>query len=314
VGGRTSIMTENQPSLTRFAWLSIAAALLTISLKAGAYWLTGSVGLLSDALESLVNLVAASVALVVLIIAARPPDEEHPYGHDKAEYFSIGVEGGLILLAALSIVATVLDRLLHPHPLKQVGLGLTVSVIASLINFGIARILFTAGRRYHSITLEADAQHLMTDVWTSAGVLLGVGAVSLTGWDWLDPLIALAVAANIVWAGVRLVRRSVLGLMDTALPLEEQAVIKNILDQYQRNGMQYHALRTRSAAARRFVSVHILVPGAWTVQQGHDVLERIEAQIRAQLANATIFTHLEPLEDPVSWQDTELDRTHEPQG
>jgi cation diffusion facilitator family transporter len=301
-------MTENHPSLTRFAWLSIAAALLTISLKAGAYWLTDSVGLLSDALESLVNLVAASIALVVLIIAARPPDEEHPYGHDKAEYFSSGVEGGLILLAALSIVATVLDRLLHPHPLEQVGLGLSVSVIASLINFGIARILLTAGRRYHSITLEADAQHLMTDVWTSAGVLLGVGAVYLTGWDRLDPLIALAVAANIVWTGVHLVRRSALGLMDTALPVEEQAVIKNILDQYQHDGMQYHALRTRRAAARRFVSVHILVPGVWTVQQGHDLLERIEAQIRAQLANATIFTHLEPLEDPVSWQDTELDR------
>jgi cation diffusion facilitator family transporter len=178
-------MTGNRPSLTRFAWLSIAAATLTISLKACAYWLTGSVGLLSDALESLVNLVAASVALVVLTIAARPADEEHPYGHDKAEYFSSGVEGGMILLAALSIAATALDRLLHPQPLEQVGLGLTVSMIASLINFGIARTLFAAGRRYHSITLEADAQHLMTDVWTSAGVLLGVGAVSLTGWEWL---------------------------------------------------------------------------------------------------------------------------------
>ena len=307
-------MTGNRPSLMRFAWLSIAAAILTISLKAGAYWLTGSVGLLSDALESLVNLVAASVALVVLTIVARPADEEHPYGHDKAEYFSSGVEGGLILLAALSIAVTALDRLLHPQPLEQAGLGLTVSTIASLINCGMARTLFAAGRRYQSITLEADAQHLMTDVWTSAGVLLGVGAVSLTGWEWLDPLVALAVAANIVWTGVRLVRRSVLALMDTALPLEEQTVIKNILDQYQHYGIQYHALRTRRAAARRFVSVHILVPGVWTVQRGHDALERIEAQIREQLANATIFTHLEPLEDPVSWQDTELDRTPAPQG
>jgi cation diffusion facilitator family transporter len=307
-------MTGNRPSLTRFAWLSIAAALLTISLKAGAYWLTGSVGLLSDALESLVNLVAASVALVVLTIVARPADEEHPYGHDKAEYFSSGVEGGLILLAALSIAATALERFLHPQPLVQAGLGLTVSLMASLINGGIARTLFAAGRRYQSITLEADAQHLMTDVWTSAGVLLGVGAVSLTGWEWLDPLVALAVAANIVWTGVRLVRRSVLALMDTALPVEEQTVITNILDQYQHDGIQYHALRTRSAAARRFVSVHILVPGAWTVQRGHEVLERIEAQIREQLANATILTHLEPLEDPVSWQDTELDRTPAPRG
>jgi cation diffusion facilitator family transporter len=182
-------------------------------------------------------------------------------------------------------------------------------VLASLINFGVARMLFTAGRRYRSITLEADAHHVMTDVWTSAGVLLGVGAVRLTGWGWLDPLIALVVAANIVWTGGRLVRRSVRGLMDSALPVEEQAVIKHILAQYQRHGIQYHTLRTRSAAARRFVSVHIVVPGVWTVQQGHEVLERIEAQIRDQLANATILTHLEPLEDPRSWQDTELERT-----
>lgn len=307
-------MAGDRPSLTGFAWLSIAAAVLTISLKACAYWLTGSVGLLSDALESLVNLVAASVALMVLTIAARPADEDHPYGHDKAEYFSSGVEGGMILLAALSIAVTAVDRLLHPQPLEQVGLGLTVSMIASLINFGIAQTLFTAGGRYHSITLEADAKHLMTDVYTSIGVLLGVGAVRLTGREWLDPIVALAVAANIICTGVHLVRRSVLELMDTALPLEEQAVIKNILDQYQDDRIQYHALRSRRAAARRFVSVHILVPGTWTVQRGHDLLERIEAQIRGQLVNTTILTHLEPLEDPVSWQDTRIDRTNTPQG
>jgi cation diffusion facilitator family transporter len=301
-------MAGDRPSLTGFAWLSIAAAVLTIALKAWAYWLTGSVGLLSDALESLVNLVAASIALVVLTIAARPADEDHPYGHDKAEYFSSGVEGSLILVAALSITVTAVDRLLHPQPLEQLGLGLSVSVTASFINFAIARTLFAAGRRYHSITLEADAQHLMTDVWTSAGVLLGVGAVQLTGWARLDPIVALAVAANIVWTGVRLLRRSVLELMDTALPLEEQTIIKNILDQYQHDRIQYHALRTRRASARRFVSVHILVPGAWTVQRGHDLAERIEAQIRGQLANATVFTHVEPLEDPASWQDTDIDR------
>ena len=282
-------------------------------LKAWAYWLTGSVGLLSDALESLVNLVAASVALVVLNIAARPADEDHPYGYDKAEYFSSGVEGGMILLAALGIAVTALDRLLHPQPLEQLGLGLSVSMMASLINFGIARTLFAAGRRYHSITLEADAQHLMTDVWTSAGVLLGVGAVRLIGWEWLDPIIALAVAGNIVWTGVCLLRRSVRDLMDTALPVEEQTNIKNILDLYRQHGIQYHALRTRRASARRFVSVHILVPGAWTVQRGHDLLERIEAQIRGQFANATVFTHLEPLEDPLSWQDTKIDRSNAPQ-
>lgn len=301
-----------RPSLTGFAWLSIAAALLTIGLKAWAYWLTGSVGLLSDALESLVNLVAASIALVVLTIAARPADEDHPYGHDKAEYFSSGVEGGMILLAALSIAVTAVNRLLHPQSLEQVGLGLIVSIIASLINFGIAQTLFAAGRRYHSITLEADAQHLMTDVWTSAGVLLGVGAVRLTGWEWLDPIVALGVAANIVLTGARLVRRSVLDLMDTALPLEEQTIIKNILDQYQHDRVKYHALRSRRAAARRFVSVHILVPGTWTVQQSHDLLERIEAEIRGQLANTTVFTHLEPLEDPVSWLDAGIDRTNTP--
>jgi cation diffusion facilitator family transporter len=309
-----SIMAGDRQSLTRFAWLSIAAALLTIGLKAWAYWLTSSVGLLSDALESLVNLVAASIALVVLTIAARPADEDHPYGHDKAEYFSSGVEGGMILLAALSIAVTAVNRLVHPQPLEQVGLGLTVSIIASLINFGIAQTLLAAGRRYDSITLEADAKHLMTDVWTSAGVVLGVGAVRLTGWEWLDPIVALGVAANIVSTGVCLVRRSVLDLMDTALPLEEQTIIKNILDQYRTDHVQYHALRSRRAAARRFVSVHILVPGTWTVQRGHDLLERIEAQIREHLANATVFTHLEPLEDPVSWQDTGIDRTRTPQG
>jgi cation diffusion facilitator family transporter len=299
----------NRRSLTGFAWLSIAAAVLTISLKTLAYWLTGSVGLLSDALESLVNLVAGSVALVVLTITTRPANEDYPYGYDKAEYFSSGVEGGMILLAALGIAGTAIDRLLNPKPLEQLGLGLSVSTAASLVNFAVARILFVAGRRHHSITLEADAQHLMTDVWTSAGVLIGVGAVRLTGWQWLDPSIAFAVAANIVWTGVRLVRRSILELMDSALPLEERTIIKNILDQYQYDGIQYHALRSRRAAARRFVSVHILVPGTWTVQRGHDLVECIEARIRGQLANATVLTHLEPIEDPVSWQDTRFDRT-----
>jgi cation diffusion facilitator family transporter len=305
-------MTRPRQRLTRFAWLSIAAASLTIGLKASAYWLTGSVGLLSDALESLVNLVAAIVALVVLNIVARQPDEEHPYGYDKAEYFSSGIEGGMILLAALGIITEAWDRLLYPQPLEQIKLGLTLSVIASLINLGIARALFTAGRRYESITLEADAQHLMTDVWTSAGVLLGVGAVSVTGWERLDPIIAIAVAANIVWTGARLIRRSARGLMDAALSLEEQSVIKNILEKYQREGIQYHALRTRRAAARRFVSVHLLVPGSWTVQRGHDLLEHVERQIREQLANVTVFTHLEPIEDPVSWDDVGLDRGNPP--
>ncbi|GIK37098.1 MAG: transporter [Chloroflexota bacterium] len=295
-------------SLTRFAWLSIATALVTIGLKLTAYLLTGSVGLLSDALESLVNLVAAIIALVMLTISARPPDEEHAYGHSKAEYFASGAEGSLILVAAVSIIVTAGQRLINPQPLEQIGLGLTVSVVASLVNLVTAQILLRAGRRYNSISLEADARHLMTDVWTSAGVLTGIGAVMVTGWERLDPIIALLVAANIIWSGVSLVRRSALGLMDTALPSEEQDAIQQILERYRQQGVQFHALRTRSAAAHRFVSLHVLVPGTWTVQQGHNLLERIEAGLRSQLPNVTVFTHLEPLEDSVSWQDTTLDR------
>jgi cation diffusion facilitator family transporter len=295
-------------SLTRFAWLSIAAAVATIGLKLSAYLLTGSVGLLSDALESLVNLAAAIIALAMLTISARPPDEEHAYGHSKAEYFASGAEGTLILVAAVSIIVTAGQRLVNPQPLEQVGLGLIVSVIASLINWATAQVLLRAGRHYHSISLEADAQHLMTDVWTSAGVIVGIGAVNLTGWDRLDPLIALLVSANIIWAGISLVRRSALGLMDTALPSEEQETIRQILDNYRQQGVQFHALRTRSAAARRFVSLHVLVPGVWTVQRGHNLLEQIEADLRRQLPNLTVFTHLEPLEDSASWQDTTLDR------
>ena len=281
---------------------------MIIVLKGWAYWLTGSVGLLSDALESLVNLAAASVALVVLTVVERPADEDHPHGHDKAEYFSSGFEGGMILLAALAIAVTAIYRLLHPEPLTHVGLGLGISVVASIINLAVSRVLMTAARRYRSITLEADAHHLMADVWTSAGVVVGVGAVALTGWQWLDPVVALAVAVNITRIAGQLIHRSALGLMDTALPVEERRAIEDVLDQYRRRGIQYHALRTRAAGARRFISVHILVPGAWTVQRGHDLLEEIESQIRDRLGHATILTHLEPIEDRVSWDDQGLDR------
>lgn len=297
-------------SLTRFAWLSIGAAIVTIGLKMGAYWITGSIGLLSDALESLVNLVAAVMALAMLTVAARPPDDDHAYGHYKAEYFSSGVEGALILLAAASIAFAAVPRLFNPQPIEEVGLGLGISVAASLINFAVARVLLRAGRHYHSITLEADAHHLMTDVWTSAGVLVGIVAVTFTGWQRLDPLIALVVAANIIWSGVQLVRRSALGLLDTALPAAERSVVQQVLDGYvaQKEGVQFHALRTRQAAARRFVSFHVLVPGWWTIQDGHTFVERVEEDIRQSLPNTTVFTHLEPVEDPVSWQDTHLDR------
>lgn len=299
-------------SLTRFAWLSIAVAILTIGLKTTAYWLTGSVGLLSDALESLVNLVAAITALAMLTLAARPADEEHAYGHSKAEYFSSGVEGALILFAAASIGWTSWDRLFHPQPIEQPGIGLAVSLAASALNFVVARILLAAGRRYHSITLEADAHHLMTDVWTSAGVVVGIVAVVLTGWERLDPIIALLVAANIIWTGVQLVRRSALGLLDTALPEAELATIREVLNRYTQPDVQFHALRTRQAGARRFVSMHVLVPGNWTVHKGHMMLEQIERDIRAIVPNVTVFTHLESLEDPSSWQDTTLDRAEAP--
>jgi len=295
-------------SLKRFAWLSIAAAIATIALKAFAYLLTGSVGLLSDALESFVNLAGALMALAMLSLAARPPDANHAYGHGKAEYFSSGVEGGLILIAAISIGVAAVDRLLHPRPLEQLGLGLTISVVASAVNLGVSLVLMRAAKQYDSITLKANAHHLMTDVWTSAGVLVGVGAVALTGWLWLDPVVALAVAANIIWTGARIVHASILGLMDTALPADELAAIIAVLERYAGENVKYHALRTRQAGPRRFVSVHVLVPGAWTVMRGHDLLEQIEADMRAALPLVSVLTHLEPLEDPAAHNDLELDR------
>lgn len=297
------------PSLRRYIYLSIAAAISTISLKGVAYYLTGSVGLLSDALESLVNLAAALLALLLLTIAERPPDEEHAYGHTKAEYFSSAAEGTLILLAAYSIVATAIQRILEPQPLENIGVGLVISVAASAINFGVARVLMQAGRRYHSITLEADAYHLMTDVWTSAGVVVGVIAVALSGWLILDPLVALAVAANVIWSGVQLMRRSALGLLDSAIPQEERQQVAEVLNRYAPQGVQYHSLRTRQAGQRRFISVHVLVPGKWTVQRGHNLLEQIERDVRNALPGpTTILTHLEPVEDPVSMEDIEIDR------
>jgi cation diffusion facilitator family transporter len=304
--------TSNRSSLTRFAWLSIAAAIITIALKASAYLLTGSIGLLSDALESFVNLVGAFMALAMLTIAARPADEDHAYGHSKAEYFSSGVEGTLILIAAGSIGAAAIPRLITPKPLEQIGLGLGVSIAASLVNLFVAIVLLRASKHHHSVTLEANAQHLMTDVWTSAGVIIGVGAVALTGWERLDPIVAFLVAGNIVWSGVRIVHKSALGLMDTALPVEEQNTLRRVLEPYIQNGVQYHALRTRQSGARQFVSVHVLVPGIWTVQCGHRLLESIEADISHALPSVTVFTHLESLNDPASWDDTNLDRTEIP--
>jgi cation diffusion facilitator family transporter len=295
-------------NLAPFAWLSICAAVLTIGLKTTAFWLTGSVGLLSDALESLVNLVAAIMALAMLSVAARPADEMHAFGYGKAEYFSSGLEGALILLAAAGIAWAAVPRLFAPQPLEHIGTGLTVAILASAINFAVARVLVNAGKEYRSITLEADAHHLMTDVWTSGGVVLGVGAVTLTGWLRLDPVIALVVAMNILRTGWRLLSRSVSGLMDATLPGAEQDAIKQVLNQYESQGIQYHALRTRQAGTRAFISLHVLVPRDWTVQRGHDLLEQLERDIRAAVPGAQLFTHLEPQGDPAAWDDIGLDR------
>ncbi|MEN6577767.1 MAG: cation diffusion facilitator family transporter [Phycisphaerales bacterium] len=298
----------DRSSLTRYAWLSIAAAVATIGLKSVAYLLTGSVGLLSDAVESLVNLAAATMALSMLIIAARPADDEHQYGHSKAEYFASGVEGILILVAAAAIAFAAARRIIRPQPIEQAGIGLAVSVGASAINLVVARILLRVGKTHNCITLEADAHHLMTDVWTSAGVIVGVGAVALTGWQILDPLVAIAVAVNIVWTGVYLMRRSVAGLMDTALSTEDNGKVLKVFDRYEKQGIRFHALRTRQAAGVRFVSVHVLVPGKWTTHRGHHLLEDIEGEIREALPGANVITHLEPKEDPLSFQDIEIDR------
>jgi cation diffusion facilitator family transporter len=296
------------PSLTRFAWLSIAAAIATMLLKGVAYQLTGSVGLLSDALESLVNLAGALMALAMLSVAARPPDEDHAYGHGKAEYFSAGAEGALIVIAALSIAVAAVDRLMNPRPLERLGVGLMVSVVAALLNLAVALVLLRAARTHRSATLQASSHHLLTDVWTTAGVLVGVGGVAVTGWLVLDPLVALFVAANIVWTGGRILRDSVAGLMDTALPASEQQVLRELLQRYAAEGVEHHALRTRRAGAHRFVSVHVLVPPDWSVQQGHDMLERIEADIRRALPPVTVLTHLEPIGDPAAMRDQDLHR------
>ena len=299
----------NGASARRYAWLSISAAVVTIGLKLGAYYLTGSVGLFSDAAESVVNLVAAMAALWALTLAMRPPDEEHAFGHNKAEYFSSGLESALIIIAAAWIGVTAWERLLDPQPLQNVGLGLSITLAAAALNGGVAVVLLRAGRRLRSITLRADAQHLLTDVWTSMGVVLGVVMVQLTGWLVLDPIIGLIVAANIVWTGFRLLNDTAHGLLDTALPPEELEKISGVLSRHEDDAVNFHAVRTRAAGQRRFVSMHVLVPGFWTVKRGHDLSERIEKELANALqGNTTFFIHIEPSEDPTSFEDQDLDR------
>lgn len=286
--------------ITRFAWLSIAAAILTIGLKTTAYFITGSVGLLSDALESIVNLVGALMALSMLTIAARPPDEEHSFGHSKAEYFSSGLEGSLILAAAGSIIYTAVQRLISPKPLEQIGIGLAVSVVASLVNLGVAIVINRAGKKYNSISLISNSRHLMTDVWTSGGVLIGVGAVALTGWQPLDSIVAILAAVNILWTGFGIMRGSVSGLMDSSLPAKELETIHRILSGYENQGVQYHNLRTRMSGAMRFISLHVRVPGEWTVERAHTLVSKMEDELKNALADSIIVTHIEAVKTPSS--------------
>jgi cation diffusion facilitator family transporter len=295
--------------LGRFAWLSIGAAVVTICMKTAAWRLTGSVGLLSDAMESVVNLAAAALALAMVTVALRPPDEDHAFGYGKAEYVASGAEGALILFAAAGIALAAAGRLLHPQGIERAGLGVVISTGASVVNLAVGQTLIRAGRRHRSIALEADGRHLMTDVWTSAGVIAGIGAVAATGWAWLDPVIALAVAAQIVWSGFKLVRRSWLGILDVALPPAELEKLAAVLARHASSSeVQFHAVRTRQAGARRFVTMHVLVPGVWTVSRGHALLERIEQEVREAIPAVGVVTHLEPIEDPSSFEDQDLDR------
>jgi cation diffusion facilitator family transporter len=286
--------------------LSIVAAVLTIGLKSAAYWLTGSVGLLSDALESVVNLMAAITAYFSLRYAARPVDTSHTYGHEKIEYFSSGLEGMLILVAAVGIGWYAVNRLLYPQPLEPLGAGLAISTLAALINGAVALVLLRAGKKYGSILLEADGKHLLTDVWTSAGVVAGLGLAALTKVEVIDPIIALLVSANILWTAIDLMRRSFNGLMDHALPDEEQEQVRSAIRRYLGPDMDYHALRTRQAGTRRFADFHLLVPGRSSVHEAHALASRIEAAIQAALPGIEVAIHIEPIEERQAWEDSAL--------
>lgn len=286
----------------RYAWLSVFTALATMGLKAWAYQLTGSIGLLSDALESSVNLIAALVALYALSVAGRPPDAEHPYGHGKAEYFSSALEGGLILVAAVLIVHSAWEHLLAPHAPERLDQGLAISLVAALLNLLTAKALRRAARAHRSIALEADAEHLLSDVWTTFGVAAGLALAWSTGEYILDPVLALLVALHIALSGLKLIVRSFNGLLDSALPPEDNRQINAILERYRHSdGIDFHDLRTRQAGAQRFISLHVLVPGQLTVQYAHDLVERIEIDISVAVPDVHITTHIEPLEDAASY-------------
>ncbi len=292
--------TPAAPRLVRFAVLSIAAALVTIGLKWGAYVVTGSVGLLSDAAESVVNLVAAVVALIALKVAARPADDNHHYGHGKAEYFSAGVEGLMIFVAAAVILVSAVQRLINPEPLQSIGVGLAISTVAAAVNGVVGVLLIRAGRLYRSVTLAADGKHLMTDVWTSVGVIIGVLLVGVTHWLRLDPIVAIAVGLNILVTGSRLVAQSVRSLLDAAMPPADQAVVVGVLDRFCLGEIGYANLRTRESGRHRFVSVDLEVPGDWSVLRGNDLAEAVAAAIRQELPETTVQPRLAPRSAPTS--------------
>jgi len=286
------------PSLTKFAWLSIAAAVLTIGLKSGAYLLTGSVGLLSDAAESGVNLIAAVVALVALHVAVRPADENHNFGHGKAEYFSAGIEGLMIFVAAAFILFTSVQRFLNPAPLESVGLGLAISTVATVVNGVVGMLLLRAGAAHRSVTLTADGKHLLTDVWTSFGVITGVLLVGLTGWERLDPIVAALVGLNILVTGFRLVSQSLVSLLDAAMPAEDLARVTAVLDRMRSADLEFADLRTRESGRHRFISLTVLVPADWTVKRGHALADDVEVAIALDLPDTDVQTHLEPQRTP----------------
>jgi len=295
--------------LQRYAWMSVAAALATIGLKTWAWQVTGSVGMLSDALESLINLAAALLALSMLRLAASPPDAAHPYGRFKAEYFASGMEGALIVFAAIAIAYEAVPRLSDPQPIAAPLLGIAISAVASAVNLGCGLLLISAGKRLHSIALEADGHHLMSDVWTSAAIIAGVALVAATGWHILDPLIAIGVAVHIVFTGFMLMSRSFAGLLDAAIPEAERAEIEKIFAEYRkRYGVEFHALLTRQAGARRFISFHLLVPDAWPVDRAHQLSEEVEERIRELVPNAITLSHIEPISQPASYDDIKLER------
>ncbi|MCD2143921.1 cation diffusion facilitator family transporter [Gordonia paraffinivorans] len=293
--------------LTRFALLSIVTAVAVFALKVVAWWVTGSVGLLSDALESIVNVVAAVAAFAALRVAAKPPDSGHNFGHTKAEYFSAVFEGVLIVVAAVIIVVSAVDRLLHPRELESVGLGLGISIAATVLNGAVGLFLIAVGRRHRSLTLEADGKHLMTDVATTIGVVIAVFLVAWTGWLPLDPIIAIAVAVNIMVVGFGLVKRSGAGLMDSALPDEQLEAIEAVLDRHRADGIVFHDIRTREAGHQRFVQLHMLVPGDWSVQRAHDLAEEVEGELHDAVADLSITTHIEPVGDPRAYEEWRLD-------